>query len=131
MRRSSFAYDTTYPGQALPVICVEFRTTAGSPGILFDQVIVDTGADGSALPWPDCQQMELDPINSVPGIIGGVGGSRTPTVVFQVWVELDGSEYRCRLQADFFGSERILGRDVLNRMDVLFRCPTAEVVVNP
>ncbi len=86
MRRSCFAYDTTYPGQALPVVCVEFRTTSGSPGTLFDQVSVDTGADSSALPWPDCQQMQLDPIHSVPGIMGGVGGSRTPTVVFQVWV---------------------------------------------
>jgi hypothetical protein len=35
------------------------------------------------------------------------------------------------LQADFSGNERILGRDVLNRMDVLFRGPSGEVVVNP
>jgi hypothetical protein len=35
------------------------------------------------------------------------------------------------LQADFVGQERILGRDVLNRLDVLFRGPAGEVVVNP
>jgi hypothetical protein len=131
MRRSSFAYDTTYPGQALPVISAECRTKSGSPGTLFDRVIVDTGADSSAFPWSDCQQMQLDPINSAPGIMGGVGGSQTRTVVFQVWVQLDGSEYPCRLHADLVGSERILGRDVLNRMDVLFRGPAGEVVINP
>ena len=43
MRLASFAYDTTYPGQALPVIGAEFRSMSGSPGTLFDQVIVDTG----------------------------------------------------------------------------------------
>jgi hypothetical protein len=33
--------------------------------------------------------------------------------------------------ADFVGNERILGRDVLNRVEVLFRGPAGEVVVNP
>jgi hypothetical protein len=28
-------------------------------------------------------------------------------------------------------SERILGRDVLNRVEILFRGPVGEVVVNP
>lgn len=131
MRRSSFAYDTTYTGEALPVISVEFRTTAGSVGTPFDRVIVDTGADATALPWSDCQQMQLSPTNGVPGIMGGVGGSRTATMVFRVWAWMDGYEYPCRLQADFVGSGRILGRDVLNRMDVLFRGSTGEVVINP
>ena len=35
------------------------------------------------------------------------------------------------LQADFVGSERILGRDVLNRLEIEFRGPVGEVVVNP
>jgi len=33
--------------------------------------------------------------------------------------------------ADFRGDDRILGRDVLNRIDVLFRGPTGEVIVAP
>jgi predicted aspartyl protease len=131
MRRSTYSYDTTYPGAALPVITVVFRTTSGSPGTVLDQVVVDTGADASAVPWSDCQQMQLAPIQGVPGIIGGVGGSRAATVVFQVWAWLDGTEYPCRLQADFLGSERILGRDVLNQLEVLFRGPAGEVVINP
>jgi hypothetical protein len=35
------------------------------------------------------------------------------------------------IQADFVGSERILGRDVLNQLEILFRGPAAEVVFNP
>ena len=131
MRRSSFPYDTAYVGEALPVIDVEFRTTAGSPGTLLDRVIVDTGADASALPWSDCQGMQLDPANGFPGIIGGVAGSSAATLVFLVWARSDGNVHPCRLQADFVGRERILGRDVLNRVDVLFRGPTGEVVINP
>jgi hypothetical protein len=46
-------------------------------------------------------------------------------------VHLDGTEYDCRLQAEFNGGERILGSDVLNRMDMLFRGLSGEVVVNP
>jgi hypothetical protein len=131
MRRCGFPYDTAYIGESLPVISVEFRTVSGTLGTLLDQVIPGTGADASALPWSDCQQMQLDPANGFPGIMGGVGGSSSPTVVFLVWAWLDGHEYQCRLQTDFVGRERILGRDVLNRMDVLFRGPADEVVINP
>ena len=67
----------------------------------------------------------------VQGLIGGVAGGSAATLAFQIWAEVDGQEHPCRLQADFVGSERILGRDVLNRLEVLFRGPTGEVVVNP
>src|SRR3990170_7702546 len=49
MRRTSFAYDATYPGEPLPVVTVEFRKHAGSPGLVMERVIPDTGADASAL----------------------------------------------------------------------------------
>jgi predicted aspartyl protease len=131
MRRSAHSYDTSYPGEPLPVMSVEFRTSSGSSGTVLDRVIVDTGADASALPWSECQQLGLAPSQGVPGIMGGVGASRIPSMVFLVWARLDGTEYPCRLQADFLGSERILGRDVLNQIEVLFRGPAGEVVINP
>jgi hypothetical protein len=53
------------------------------------------------------------------------------TLAFRIWAWLDGQEYPCRLQADFVGSERILGRDVLNGLEILFRGPAREVIVNP
>ena len=52
-------------------------------------------------------------------------------MTFSIWVFLDGRSHRCRLHADFSGGDRILGRDVLNRIDVLFRGSTGEVIVAP
>jgi hypothetical protein len=130
MRRTSFTYDTTYAGEALPVGSIEFRKRPGAPGLLLDQVIPDTGADASALPWSDCQQLQLDPADGAPGLMGGVGGSAAATIIFPLWAHLDGNDYACRLQADLVGQERILGRDMLNRLEVLFRGPAGEVIVN-
>ena len=67
IRRATFAYDTTYPGQALPLLGAEFRSVSGSAGLVLDRVIPDTGADVSVLPWPDCQQLHLDPAVGVSG----------------------------------------------------------------
>lgn len=131
IRRVTFSYDANYAGEPLPLIRVEFRQSSGSPGVILDRVIPDTGADASVLPWADCQLLQLTPALGVQGLISGVAGSSAATLAFQVWAWLDGSDYPCRLQADFVGNERILGRDVLNRLEVLFRGPVGEVVVNP
>jgi hypothetical protein len=131
IRRTSFSYDTSYPSTALPVLSAEFRSASGTTGLVLDRVIPDTGADTTTLPWSDCQQMHLDPAQGVPGVISGVAGGMAVTIGFLIWVWLDGLEYPCQLQAEFGGQERILGRDVLNRMDVLFRGPSGEVIVNP
>lgn len=131
MRRAGFVYDGTYPGEPLPVLALEFRSVSGSPGVALDRVIADTGADASAIPWADCQRLQLTLAQGRPGRMGGVAGGSAPTLLFRIWVYLDGQEYPCRLQADFVGQERILGRDVLNRVEVLFRGPVGEVIVNP
>jgi hypothetical protein len=131
MRRVSFVYDGSYPGEPLPILGLEFRPVSGTPGVTLDRVIADTGADASALPWADCQGLQLTAAQRRPGWMGGVAGAAAPTLHFRVWVCLDGQEHPCRLQADFVGNERILGRDVLNRLEMLFRGPASEVVVNP
>jgi hypothetical protein len=66
MRRVSFAYDPTYPNEPLPVITVEFRKQNRMPGLILAQVIPDTGADASALPWSDCERLALDPGEGTP-----------------------------------------------------------------
>ena len=62
IRRVAFPYDATYPGEPLPLIRVEFRQASGSPGVVLDRVIPDTGADASVLPWADCQLLRLSPV---------------------------------------------------------------------
>ncbi|MBW3600699.1 MAG: hypothetical protein KY475_25975 [Planctomycetes bacterium] len=131
IRRATFSYDASYAGEALPVIRVEFRRVNGSAGVVLDRVIPDTAADASVLPWADCQLLQLTPAMGVQGLMSGVAGGSAATLSFLIWAWLDGQEYPCRLQADFAGSERILGRDVLNRLEVLFRGPSSEVIVNP
>lgn len=131
MRRVSFAYDGAYPGEPLPMLTLEFRPVRGSAGLTLDRVIADTGADATALPWADCQKLRLTPAEGRPSRMGGVAGGMAATLLFRVWVYLDGREQPCRLQADFIGHERILGRDVLNQLETLFRGPAGEVVINP
>ncbi|MBI1831482.1 MAG: hypothetical protein HYR84_08535 [Planctomycetes bacterium] len=131
IRRAAFPYDSTYPGEALPLIRVEFRQASGSPGVVLDRVVPDTGADASVLPWADCQLLKLAPSLGAQTLIGGIAGGSAASLAFQIWAFLDGILFPCRLQADFVGSERILGRDVLNRLDVLFRGSAGEVVINP
>src|SRR5438445_6040131 len=36
IRRAAFAYDSGYPGEALPVMNVEFRRASGSAGLILD-----------------------------------------------------------------------------------------------
>ena len=95
IRRAAFAYDTSYPGEPLPLISVEFRQTSGSPGVVLDRVIPDTGADASVLPWADCQLLQLTPAMGVQGLISGVAGSSAATLAFQIWAWLDGQDYPC------------------------------------
>ncbi len=131
IRRTTVAYDASYPGEPLPTLPVEFRAASGTPGVVMDRVIADTGADASVLPWADCQRLNLDPNSGRPIRMSGIAGGAATTLLFPIWVSLDGLEYPCRLQADFQGHERILGRDVLNRFDALFRGPASELVLNP
>ena len=131
IRRVTYPYDAGYPDEALLVINVEFRQYSGSTGVVLDRVIPDTGADASVLPWVDCQLLQLTPSSGAQALISGVAGGTAATLAFQIWARLDGLDYPCRLQADFVGSERILGRDVLNRVEIIFRGPVGEVVINP
>src|SRR5207253_10091849 len=49
MRRVSFAYDSAYPGEALPILPLEFRTVSGAAGVSLDRVIADTAAHAGEL----------------------------------------------------------------------------------
>jgi hypothetical protein len=70
MRRVSFAYDGSYPGEPLPILTLEFRPVSGAPGVTLDRVIADMGADASALPWADCHGLQLTAAQGRPGWMG-------------------------------------------------------------
>ena len=75
MRRASFPYNGTYPGEPLPVLSVEFRPVSGSPGVVLDQVIADTGAE----PVP-CPGLTANSSNSTPHKPGRVRWLASPVV---------------------------------------------------
>jgi hypothetical protein len=99
IRRTTFPYDSGYPGEALPLIRVEFRRASGSTGVVMDRIIPDTGADASVLPWADCQLLQLAPAMGVQGLIGGVAGGSAATLAFQIWARLEGQDYPCTVVA--------------------------------
>ena len=81
VRRTPFPYDTSYPGEPLPVLTAEFRTASGAPGVVVDRVIADTGADASVLPWADCNRLRFDPTLGRPIQMSGVaGGTAVPSM---------------------------------------------------
>src|SRR2546429_1352616 len=80
MRRVSFAYDGSYPGEPLPILTLEFRPVLGTPGVSLDRVIADTGADASVIPWADCQQLQLTAGQGRPGLMAGFAGGTAATL---------------------------------------------------
>ncbi len=131
VRRTTYAYDTSYPGEAMPYVSVEFRTDPLRSGAIVARVIPDIGADVTILPWSDCQQLHLVASDGIPTMLGGVGQLSTATVAFAAWACIENTAHPCRIHGEVGGRERILGRDVLNRIDVLFRATTGEVILNP
>ncbi len=88
MRRVSFPYDGSYPGEPLPIIALEFRPVSGASGVILDRIIADTGADASAIPWADCQTLRLTVSQGRPSWMGGIAGGNAPTLHFPIWVHM-------------------------------------------
>jgi Family of unknown function (DUF5678) len=80
IRRAVFSYDASYPGEALPLVRIEFRQTSGLPGVVLDRVIPDTGADATVLPWTDCQLLQLTSALAVQSLISGATGGTAATL---------------------------------------------------
>src|SRR5437879_213529 len=47
MRRASFAYDGSYPGEPVPILTLEFRPVSGSPGLTLHRVIAGRRRTGT------------------------------------------------------------------------------------
>jgi hypothetical protein len=61
---------------------------------------------------------------------GVVGGSLT-TMIYTAWAEIDGNRYAALVRPVAGGQERIVGRDVLNQVRMLFDGPAGRVIVDP
>ena len=86
MRRASFAYDGSYSGEPLPILSLEFRSVSGAPGVPLDRIIADTGADAGALPWADCQRLQLGSARGRPIQMSGLRVGRIAAIVSRLGV---------------------------------------------
>jgi len=81
-RRIEFDYDTEYPEFALPQAHVTFSNFSQSASQKFEDVIPDTGSDGTGLPLDDCKAIQLSSLHGTicsrrrRGVDGSSSGGR-------------------------------------------------------
>jgi len=131
VRRLEFAYDHTYRPFALPQAELTFGNYAGTSARFFSDVIPDTGADLSILPEQDCLDIDLFSSPYLRTLARGVVGASVPVIVYRGHVEVNGHRFPSLIQFVPGGNERILGRDVLNQMRVIFDAPANKVTFQP
>jgi len=131
VRHASFAYDSNYQPFALPRVTVTFSNDIASHAQTFADVIPDTGADLSVLPHADCAVIDLFNSPYLTGLTSGVLGGGGPALIYRGHAEIDGNRYTALIQPVAGGNERIVGRDVLNQLRVLFDGPSRQVTVDP
>ncbi len=129
IRREEFAYDASYRPHPMPRLEVTFRDFSGNVAGTFPDVIPDTGADISVLPQADCEALGLE--NSPPQalISRGVMGPGISAVAYFARAEIDGRSVIAIVQPVAGGSERIVGREVLNEFRVTFDGPAGRLIV--
>jgi predicted aspartyl protease len=131
VRRAEFPYDRSYQPFALPRLAATFWDQAGKRCQTFGDVVPDTGADTTVLPGTDCRAFGLFASQHFTAMAGSVLGAAVPAVIYHAQVEVAGSRYRAFVQPVPGGQDRLLGRDVLNQLRVLFDGPGDKVVVDP
>jgi len=131
VRRLEFAYDQSYRPFALPQAEVTFANYAYTSARLYSDVIPDTGADLSILPERDCLDIDLFSSPYLPTLTRGVVGASVPVIVYRGNVEVNGHRFPSLIQFVPEGHERMLGRDVLNQMRVIFDAPANKVTFEP
>lgn len=131
VRRQEFAYDQGYRPFALPQAEATFFNFACTSAKFYSNVIPDTGADLSILPEQDCLDIDLFSSPYFRTLTRGIVGASVPVVVYRGNVEVNGQRFPSLIQFVPGGNERMLGRDVLNQMRVIFDAPANKVIFEP
>jgi len=131
VRRVEFSYDACYRPVALPQIQVVFANFTQSHSQTFDRVVPDTGADLCVLPDGDCAAFDLFSSPYFTAISGGVVGASMTTLIYQGKAEVAGHLLPALIQPVHAGVDRLAGRDVLNRLRILFDGPASRVIIDP
>ena len=124
--RRSFGYDTDYAPTALPRAVVTFSNANQTQSQMYSDVIPDTGADLSSLTPDDLPLSNLGSGPSIPTQTMGVTGQPVAAALYPAFATMNGTEFQCFVQI-LPSLERILGRDVLNQIRVIFDGPNNQV----
>ncbi len=131
LRVATFGYDRSYLPFPLPLITVTFWNDAETRTSTYSDVVADTGADMSALPGQDCAAFDLFDSPYFTAVSSGVIGASVTTVVYQGKAEINGLRTPAFIQPIPSGTERIVGRDVLNHHRAVFDGPAGQVIFEP
>ena len=127
--RRTFAYDAGYQPFPLPRVTATFSRQREGPGVAFDNVIPDTGADLSLLPERDGEAIGLRESPYFTTTVRGIVGPSVTALVYRGIVEIAGHSCRSLIQL-VETPERILGRDVLNQLRITFDGPAGQVEID-
>ena len=124
------AYNSNRFEPPAAVAVVSIRDPKGGNTVRDVPMLIDSGSDVSLVPRTSVDELdsELDPNAAYEP--QGFDGRRTMAQVAQldlIFVERAFSGKYVIIDSNM----GILGRDVLNRLEILFRGPNAEVVINP
>jgi len=122
-RRVSFPYNDTYSPTPLPRMTAVIHNFSRTKSKAVVDAIPDTGTDVTCLPMDDCQDLDLFLFPYYSGLSHPFAGASRPVTFYAARIEVDGRIYNAVVEP-VAEPERLVGREVLNRMKVTFDGPS-------
>lgn len=117
-----FTYDNSYT-PPIPRIEVKFLNFQQSHHATFADVIPDTGADNTVLPFEDCAAVSIFSSPVYSSFSRGIDSAPTPTLLYRCFAEIGGHLSAALIEPHPTFDGRLLGRDVLNSFVTIFDGP--------
>ena len=117
-----FAYDSSY-SPPIPRVEVKFLNFQQSHHAIYADVIPDTGADNTVLPFGDCAAASIFSSPFYSSFSRGIDSVPTPTLLYRCFAEIGGHLSTALIEPHPTFDGRLLGRDVLNTFVTTFDGP--------
>ena len=121
-REIGFAYESSYI-PPIPRREVKFLNFQQSHHATYADVIPDTGADNTVLPFGDCAAASIFSSPFYSSFSRGIDSAPTPTLLYRCFAEIGGHLFPALIEPHPTFDGRLLGRDVLNTFVTIFDGP--------
>ena len=121
-REIGFAYESSYT-PPIPRIEVKFSNSQQNHHAICADVIPDTGADNTVLPFGDCAAVSMFSSPFYSSFSRGIDSAPTPTLLYRCFAEIGGHRSPALIEPHPTFDGRLLGRDVLNTFVTIFDGP--------